>query len=188
MEDPSEFIDVTKDTDSIVDNDTKIPTIIIGYSNAKKICGDLNILKKNIGKNLSWTFTKRERRMDYEPDMVAFYKTVSDFIAKCCDYEFVGLINSGFSKVKEIIKILDNLSKKKVVFATETMYYIYVPSENRIIGISREELSFMRIQRNKIINRFTNSSVVVIKEGEFTENRLMKKKYLTPLFYYLKTF
>ena len=188
IDDVSEFIDVTKDTSSIVDNDTRIPTIIIGYSNAQKICGDLNILKKDIGKNLCWTFTKRERRMDYEPDIVKFFSTVSDFVAKCCKYTFVSLMRTGYSNCKKIIELLDNMSKKKVVFATEKMYYIYVPSENEIFGISREELSFIGIQKNKIVNRFTNPSVTLIKEGEFTENRLMKKKYLTPLFYYLKTF
>ena len=65
----SEFIDVTKDTSSVVDNDTKIPTLIIGYKKAQEICGSLKTRDRQIGKNLYWTFSKRERRVDYEPDL-----------------------------------------------------------------------------------------------------------------------
>ena len=188
IEDVSEFIDVTKDSSSIQNNDTKIPTIIIGYRNAQNICGEINILKKNIGKNLRWTFTKRERRMDNEPDMVNFYKTVGDFVTKCCGYEFVSLISCGYDKVKNLIRLLDDVTKKKIIYTTETMYYVYAPSESKVYGFSKEEISFIGVQKNKVYDRFINPSITLITETEFSETKLLKKSYLTPLFYYLKVF
>ena len=78
----SEFIDVTKDSSTIVNNEAKIPTLIIGYKNAQNICGDLKVTEKKIGNNLWWTFSKRERRIDYEPDLNKFLAEVFNFLMK----------------------------------------------------------------------------------------------------------
>jgi hypothetical protein len=96
----SEFIDVTKDSSFITNNEAKIPTLIIGYKNAENICGGLRMTEKKIGTNLWWTFSKRERRIDYEPDLQNFLSNVSAFLTKSCQYEYLDPIT--WDKEKEM--------------------------------------------------------------------------------------
>ena len=63
----STLFDITSSLKKVNDD---IPTLIIGWNNAKTIYGDnLDILDKKISKNLYWTFSKREKRNDYENDI-----------------------------------------------------------------------------------------------------------------------
>src|ERR1035441_439311 len=54
----------------------EIPTLVIGWDFSKRIFNGskLSILDKKIDKNISWTFTKKEKRVDYEKDLKFFMK------------------------------------------------------------------------------------------------------------------
>ena len=108
----SEFIDVTKDESSVVGNEAKIPTLIIGFKNAERICGPLKMTEKKIGNNLWWTFSKRERRIDYEPDLESFLSNVSDFLMKFCNYEYIDPITWEEEK-KDAIDVLRIFSENE---------------------------------------------------------------------------
>ena len=182
----SEFIDVTKDTSSIVDNDTKIPTLIVGYKNAQDICGSLKTRDRQIGKNLYWTFSKRERRVDYEPDLDKFLNNVSSFIMKFCDYEYVDLITCDEERRNNLFSVISD-NKTKVLYITDTMYYIYYPKGNKVYGVSIDILKFLGID-DSFNESFSHESTVVINDTDFSESKIAKSKFVQPILYYLRSF
>lgn len=187
IEDVSEFIEVTKDASSVTGREAKIPTLIVGYKNAKEICGDVKILNKKIGKNLYWTFSKRERRTDYEEDLKNFQDTVSDFVSKFCSYEYIDVMTISDERRKEFNDAISD-NHVKVAFVTNTMYYIYHPVKNKTYGISKEVLKAVGSGEERMLKWFKNSSITVVSESEFSEAKLAKSKFVQPLLYYLATF
>lgn len=181
VDDVSEFIEVTKGTSSIVDNQAKIPTIIVGYKNAESICGKLNVLNKKIGNNLYWTFSKRERRIDYDHDMRTFFSNVSDFVMKYCKYEYIDLITADDEKKNHLKNVLDS-NVLKVVYSTEQMYYIYVPHENITYGLAKSVVDFVGC------GDIDGNNIVSVEDTEFSENKISKAVFANPLLYYLRTF
>ena len=187
IDDVSEFIEVTEDSSSIVGNETKIPTLIVGYKRAQEICGDVKILKRKIGKNLYWTFSKRERRVDYDQDIVTFQKTVSDFLLKCCKYEYVDVMTCSEETRNTLVgKVLD-AGMHKVIYESPTMYYMYVPSEGKVYGVSKEVLKFSQIPSLFTRSR-DNQSVIFVDDDDASYRKISNFKFVTPLLYYLKTF
>lgn len=181
MDDVSEFIEVTRETSSIVNNEAKIPTIIVGYKNAESICGKLNVLDRKIGKNLSWTYSKRERRIDYDPDMRNFFSDVSNFVLKYCKYEYIDLITASEENKKHLVDVL-NEKFLKIIYETDKMYYIYVPHENITYGVAKTVIEFVGW------NDISGNNAVKINDREFSENKISKTAFENPLLYYLKTF
>lgn len=187
VEDVSEFIEVTKDSSSVTNRETKIPTLIVGYKNAKEICGDVNILNKKIGKNLYWTFSKRERRTDYEEDLKTFQETVSKFVSKFCEYEYIDVMTINDEKRKEFNEVMTD-KHVKVAYITGTMYYIYHPVKNKTYGISREVLKAVGSGEERMMKWFKDSSIVTVSESDFSDTSMAKSKFVQPLLYYLATF
>ena len=63
---------VTNNIENVIKD---IPTLIIGWDLTKRLFSEktkLSILEKQIDKNLFWTFTKKERRIDFEIDFKNF--------------------------------------------------------------------------------------------------------------------
>ena len=145
------------------------------------------MLNKKIGNNLYWTFSKRERRVEYEPDLNKFLVTVSDFLMKFCQYEYIDLITINEEKRNELSEVISS-SKRKVVYTTDSMYYIYYPTNNKTYGISKEVLKFLNYSDEKMMERFNNPSVTIISDSDFSETKIAKSKFVLPLLYYLATF
>lgn len=183
----SEFIEVTKDTSSITCREAKIPTLIVGYKYAQEICGDIKILNKKIGKNLYWTFSKRERRADYEEDLKNFQCMVSDFVSKFCEYEYVDVMTIDDEKRKEFSDIISD-NHIKVAYTTSTMYYIYHPVKNKTYGVSKEVLNAIGTGEERMLKWLKKSSVTIVSESEFSDTVIAKSKFVQPLLYYLATF
>ena len=187
IDDVSEFIEVTEDSSSIFENETKIPTLIVGYKRAQEICGDVKFFKRKIGKNLYWTFSKRERRVDYDQDILTFQKTVSDFLLKCCQYEYVDMMTCDDQRRNIIVGLFVDTRNHKVVYETATMYYIYVPCLGKVYGVSKEILKNSTVP-GLVDGHRDNPSVVFITGDESSYPNLSKSKFVIPLLYYLKTF
>ena len=188
IDDVSEFIEVTQGTSTIKDNETKIPTLIIGYKNAVKICGKVKITDKRIGKNLYWTFSKRERRSDYISDLGAFYEEVSRFAMSCCKYEYLDPSTWSKEAKSSFVEIMGN-KHKKVMYITDSMYYIYYPRDGKTYGISRAVLIYLGKPDGYFEEWAAKSgSVTVIKDDDADWLKIAKQKFVVPLLYYLKTF
>ena len=57
--------------------DSNLPTLIIGWENTKELLGDkVSILHKKIDDNTFWTFSAKERLVDYEKDLKNVYVVV----------------------------------------------------------------------------------------------------------------
>ena len=67
------FFNITNDLNNV---DKSIPTLIIGWDEVKKIFPEQNILEKKIDDMLYWTFSKREKRYQYEIDLENFISIV----------------------------------------------------------------------------------------------------------------
>lgn len=181
-----DLIEVTSDASSVVDNDTKIPTLIIGYKNAQDICGPLKTRERRIGRNLYWTFSKRERRVEYEPDLAAFMSRVSDFLLKYCDYEYVDLITCDDGRREELLGMVSD-NRKKVVYDTGSMLYIYCPKANKVYGVSTEVLKFLGIEEG-FVESFSSDRTEVMDGQTNVDTSICKSKFVQPVLHYLRSF
>lgn len=185
MEDVSGFIEITQDASSVVDKQAKIPTLIIGYKKVTEIFGETSILDKKIGENLYWTFTKRERRIDYEDDIQDFYNKVEKFATVYAKYEFFDLLStSGDDKKALTEEILGD--EHKVLYETEKILYLYLPKEKKTIGLSTDELKFL----GKTVDGVKRGYKIKTSVPEtFLDDDVFKKNLsIIPFLYYLGSF
>ena len=186
IEGVSEFIEVTQDTSSVVSMEAKIPTLIVGYKN---VCnyfgGEINILDKKIGQNLYWTFTKRERRVDFDDDIKNFYEKVKKFLSSYVKYNFFSLISSS-SEQKRTFNEEILSDKHKVLYETEKMLYIFLPKYMKTIGISVDELIFLgkTVDGVKTGYEITTS----VPETFLDDDDFKKNLSIVPFLYYLASF
>jgi hypothetical protein len=185
----SEFIDVTKDSSTIVNNEAKIPTLIIGYKNAQNICGDLKVTEKKIGNNLWWTFSKRERRIDYEPDLNKFLAEVFNFLMKSFKYEYLDPITCDDEELSKFSSEVFESNRMRVIYVTDTMYYVFCPHSKKTFGVSKDVLRFKYGEDYDFIGQFKNYGMYrVIDSDTFSDTKIAKTKFVSPLLYYLMTF
>jgi hypothetical protein len=187
MEDVSEFIEVTQDTSSIVNCDTKIPTLVVGYNFVKELCSNVSVLNKNIGKNLYWTFSKRERRIEYEKDIIEFNKTVRLFADKYNPYEFIDMISGSSSDIGDLFMTLCE-SCKKIVYKTDKMLYVYIPLKRKTIGISLDETRYMSMNDESVLSHFKSESFFVPDTFKPDDGIFNDEPRKIPFLYYLSSF
>ena len=132
--DVSEYINVTKD---ITEVDLRLPTLIIGWDNVKNIYPNANILDKKISENIFWTYSNREKRQEYEPDLAKFVKNVFDNLENNVKYIFFNVLTSRLKKIKGLITYI-NSPFKKIIYVTEKNIYVY--DYKLVIGISLSDL------------------------------------------------
>lgn len=139
--------------------DINIPTLIIGWGLVKSIFGDkASILDKTIDKNICWTFSKFEKREDYEVDIINFVnKIISDKI-NTLNYRPINVFNITYNKIKDILKFLSSDIKKICYISFNKHIYFY--SEEIIYGLSIEDLNYIGINKNKIFNKCRNMSII----------------------------
>lgn len=144
----------------IKDIDRKLPTLIIGWNNAKELLKSPNILVKNYN-NVSWTFSKTERMCEYKEDIDNFYqKTLTNVLSKI-GYEYIDINRWSFSDIKKIINILKS-RKKKFVFLTKdsNFAFVYIESYSVVFGISLSLCEYIGINKKKVLSLMKNVDYV----------------------------
>lgn len=135
--------------------DESLPTLIIGYENAKKYINDFNILKKFYPKqNIYWTFKRTERGIDYETDLNNFYTTI---ITEFCDnikYTLIDVIKLDFKKTRKLIQFAKSDEKKMIFNENNRFLYVYCEKYKTVFGFSLSTAKFFGIKPNKIIKLF----------------------------------
>lgn len=179
-----DFFKVLSDFDKI---DVTIPTLIVGWQKAQKIFGtQVNILNKKINDNVFWTFSKMEKRIDYENDIIYFYNLCVDKIKKDVKYTYMNILTMKYSRIKDFIRFIEN-SEKKVLFIDNNMIYIYV--KHSVIGLSFNDFDYLNINKDKIIRKIkANGSIVLLQNDTFMSKRIkqiINDKFLIPYFFYL---
>ena len=92
------YVGLVKDVSSA---DPTLPILIVGLKKAKEYAGDkFSILNKQISENVFWTFSRVERRQDYEKDILSFYKFIINNIINNIKYYYINLYKLKYESAK----------------------------------------------------------------------------------------
>lgn len=143
---------------SNVDND--LPTMIIGLENAKKYIEGFSIFKKKYWNNmLWWTFSKTEKRSDYDKDIQKFYEICINNIINNIKYYNININELTYSKIKKLIKYIKNNNKKIYYIDNNKFVFIYdIEKTKNIYGISLNTCAFYGINKEKILKLIVSNS------------------------------
>lgn len=142
----SSFFNITSNISKI---DINLPTLIVGWSEVKKLYPEQNILKHQINENLYWTFSKREKRFKYEQDLENFIKKVISELNSKINYRFFNYILASPEKRLSFINYINNGYCS--IYYNSRFLYIYNIKDNIIIGISLNDLNYININVKKFI-------------------------------------
>lgn len=137
-----------------------IPTLIIGLENARSAIDRFTILEKNYGLT-SWTYSKTERRCDYEDDLDLFIEQSIKSGLNNIKYTYLDLMNYGFSTVRRLIGFAKG-NTKKIVFLTKgsSFMFIYCEEYNTVFGFSLSLCEYLGIQKKKVYRMLKNAEYV----------------------------
>ena len=180
------FVEVVDNIEKI-DDPTK-PFIIIGMNEAKKLVDDFNALEKQLDEDVFWTFSKTERRVDYERDLENFYDYILYKNINNIKYYYINILNIKYNKIKKLIIII-NSKDKKYIYISKNMIYIYY--NNNILGLSIKIIKYINLKIDKIIKKIRNNSNNIIYTNDYflderIKNMITNKKYVIPYFMSIK--
>ena len=180
------FVEVVDNIEKI-DDPTK-PFIIIGMNEAKKLVNDFNALEKQLDEDVFWTFSKTERRVDYERDLENFYDYILYKNINNIKYYYINILNIKYNKIKKLINII-NSKDKKYIYINKNMIYIYY--NNNILGLSIKIMKYINLKIDKIIKKIRNNSNNIIYTNDYflherIKNMITNKKYVIPYFMSIK--
>ena len=147
-----ENFNICSDLDSI-DND--LSTLIIGWDNAKEFIGaNISIIHKKVNQKLYWTFSKKERKVDFEVDLEKFKEVCFNTFGDNIPYVYLDILHGKSRVNKKIIKKILSLSDSVIYISDKNMVYVY--GENIIFGIDLNIIEYSSIKKEKILNRIKN--------------------------------
>lgn len=161
----SEFYNVVADINLI---DNSLPTLIIGWSIVKDIFPNQNILFKNITDNIEWTFSKREKRYQYEKDINMFIKKTICFLENNVNYHFFNFILSSERKRNNFIKYVQKGNCS--IYYNSKFLYIYNCIDKITIGISLRDLFYIGINIKNFIIDLNKNNNIIINNIDFIDN------------------
>jgi hypothetical protein len=153
----SDEFNVVTSLDQIIQG---LPTLVIGFDVVNKKFPDFNILSKQLGPNLFWTYKRTEKRDKYEEDLTWFMAYSYQELVKDLNYVFVDPIQYPLKSIKKILRKIDTLTSP-VVYYNGRMVYIY--GENITFGIDIKLLNFIGLKTEKIINKIKSKSSVFLE-------------------------
>ena len=138
---------------SEIDND--LPTLIIGWEETKKLFGEkVSILHKEINENLFWTFSVKERKVDFETDIETFKKGCYKRVGDNLYYVYLDVLHGKYHINKKIIEKIYTLNNPISYISHNNMLYIF--DENLVFGVDLNICELIGVKRDKIIDRITN--------------------------------
>lgn len=154
-------IDLVEKTNKVDSINESVPTLIIGKELAESICGKENIhlLDKKIRKNLFWTFTRLEKRSEYELDIEKFNSFVVSKLLSMVKYYFFNIYHEPLIRIKRLISFVTN-DEEKHFYVTKKHIYLYY--DGNVFGISFYQTRYVGIDDKKImalIKRGKNNKV-----------------------------
>ena len=150
--DVGEYINVTKDITKV---DLTIPTLIIGWAMVKEIYPNADILNKQISETVYWTYSNREKRQEYEPDLAKFIKNAFSRLETSIKYTFFNVLTNPLSRNKCLLKYI-NSPITKIVYITDKHIFIY--DGKQVTGVSLSDLEFYGFERERIIDILKRNS------------------------------
>lgn len=150
--DVGEYINVTKDITKV---DLTIPTLIIGWAMVKELYPNADILNKQISETVYWTYSNREKRQEYEPDLAKFIKNAFSRLETSIKYTFFNVLTNPLSRNKCLLKYINSLITK-IVYITDKHIFIY--DSKQVTGVSLSDLEFYGFERERIIDILKRNS------------------------------
>ena len=144
-----------------------LPILIIGWNLTKELfVGVVTILDKNIGENLFWTFSKKEKLIDYNEDLETFNSLLSNDFIKDIKYINIDPIINKFNCLDDLYNYLfKNNNKYYTYISNNMMYFSFVKS---IYGIDLNIIEFLGFDKEKLIEEVKKNSEVFITKVDDT--------------------
>ena len=153
----SEFFNVIADLESA---DISLPTLIIGWDEVKRYFPEQDILEKQITPTISWTFSKREKRYQYEKDVSVFVERVIKQLDKIVNYHFFNYLLSTDKKKNDFYEYINKGGNS--IYYNSRFVYIYNPINKTTLGVSLQDLKYIGIDIQiflKEINKNNNNNI-----------------------------
>ena len=125
------YFNVTSDFSAI---DITIPTLIVGWEEVKQLFPTQNILDTKISNTISWTFSKREKRYQYERDITNFISGIIKQLNENIKYRFFNFILASPDKRNSFITYVQ--SGNCSIYYNSRFLYVYNIKDSYTIGIS----------------------------------------------------
>ena len=168
--------DVDRRLFNVVDSKDKIvegiPTLVIGLENARNSIDGFNILDKKYGFT-RWTYSKTERRCDYEDDLELFVSESIKSGLNCTKYTYVDFIGYGFDTIRKLIDVARNGMKKTVFLIKGSSFmFVYIEEYKTVLGVSLSLCEYIGIPKKKIFRLLSNAEYV--HDTSFIDDTLRK--------------
>ena len=154
----SEFFNVATDLTSV---DTSLPTLIVGWKDVKNYFPEQDILEYNITPTISWTFSKREKRYQYEKDINNFIERVIKNIDKVINYRFFNYMLSTDKKRNDFYNYINKGGNS--IYYNSRFAYIYNPVDKLTLGVSLQDLKYIGIDILTFVKEINlnNNNIIV---------------------------
>lgn len=157
---------------SINDNiDNDLPTLYVGWNLVKEKFGKtVSILHKEIDIKTYWTFSNKERKVDYEIDIEHFKEHCFNKFGDNIPYVFLDILYGKHKINKKIIKKILSLSEPTIFITENDMIYIY--GDNIIFGVDLNVLDYFENKKEKILSKIKQiKNSVLIDSDIFNKYR-----------------
>jgi len=132
-----------------------LPTLIVGWKKTKELFKEeVSILHKKINDNLYWTFSPKERKVEYDNDIVNFKKECYSKLGNNIPYVYIDILHGKFHINKKIIQKIYSLTDSISYISKNNMLYIF--GENIIFGVDLNICELIGINKEKIIQKIVN--------------------------------
>ena len=142
-----EYIEVS---DTFVDDG--VPTLVVGKKVTAELFGpeSMKVLDKRIRGEVYWTFSKFERRTDFEDDVKWFVDHTVQLADAGLQYYFVNIFTESVTFLKKFVRYVRS-AKKKSVYNNGVHLFFY--SGKQVIGLSLDDCEYAGISREKILSK-----------------------------------
>ena len=180
------FYNIVDTSEKIVEG---IPTLIIGWEEAKELYPEANILDWEINENTYWTFKKRVRRERYEEDSKKFKELVLDRTLSHVKYRFFNVLTATQPQKERLNNFLKDNRPKNAVISGD-MLYLYNPETATTSGVSLSDISYIGGDKKKVLRLlYSNEATHLAKEKDYisyqSRDLIKNKKYIIPFLDYL---
>lgn len=151
------FFNVSNDFSSL---NQDIPTLIVGWSDVKLLFPNQDILNSKISDTISWTFSKREKRYQYEKDVNIFINNVLNELNDKIKYRFFNFLLATQNKREKFISYVQ--SGNCSIYYNSRFLYVYNINDSFTIGISLIDLEYIGINIADFIRTLTlnNNNII----------------------------
>lgn len=154
--------------------ESDVPTLIVGKKRAIELFGkeNIHVLDRNISENVSWTYAKNERRVEYEEGLKKFCNSLTKKLINSVNYYFVNIFTEKYSFFKKLLRWIDSDSPKSVYVTSK---HVYIYGGKNVIGLSLGDFDYAGIDSDKVLKRIeANESNIVFREDDFIDENLKK--------------